>query len=610
MLRRLSIKRLAVVDSVDVEFGPGLNVLTGETGAGKSILIEAVGLLLGGRASADLVRTGEDVATVEAIFERGGEEILVRREITVQGRSRALVNGELATAGTLKELGPRLIELHGQRDHQTLLDPATHVAVLDAFGQLESRVESTKDAFQALLRSGEALSRSRSAASQRAARQELAAFQVAELHAAMLKQGEDQELAATREVLAQAERVQGLCAKAYASLYERDGSVLAELGAVWRHVAELATLDPRFQPYLAARDTIKAQFEDLALFLSRYAERVDASPARLQQVEDRLALLGGLKKKYGPSVADVIAKRDSLEQELAELEAVDERVARLETEFGEARTRYLAFANGLTNARRRAGVEFAAKLERHLAELAMDRTQFEVRFQSAMLPEERWTAAGVDEVEFFISPNPGEEVRPLTRIVSGGELSRIMLAIKTVMISSLLEPSQAGVPSGNPRDDASARPKYPAIRDVPGLVFDEVDAGIGGRVADAVGQRLSGLAADLQVLCITHLPQIAAYADRHFHVAKLVEGSRTSTSVVPLEGEARVKEIGRMLSGSVMTDSVRASALELLERGRGAAHEVPPLGEPKPKGESETSKAKGAFAPSRRRSEREERRAR
>src|SRR5437868_4802309 len=325
MLRFLSVKRLAVIQAVEVEFEPGLNVLTGETGAGKSILVEAVGLLLGGRASGDLVRTGEESAAIEAVFESGAEEVIVRREITAQGRSRAFVNGQLATAGALKELAARLIELHGQHEHQTLLDPSTHLPALDAFGRLEGLLSRTASAYTALCDGSAELDRARAAARDRTARQELAAFQLAELDRAGLRPNEDEELLATRQVLASAERVERLCAESYASLYESDDAVLAGLGGVWRRVGELATLDPSFQPYLDARDGIKSQLEDLAVFLRSYAEGIEASPAKLQQVEERLALMERLKRKHGPSLADVIARRDALRGELTDLERGDDR---------------------------------------------------------------------------------------------------------------------------------------------------------------------------------------------------------------------------------------------------------------------------------------------
>jgi DNA repair protein RecN (Recombination protein N) len=572
MLRFLRIKRLAVIDEVEVEFGPGLNVLTGETGAGKSILVEAVGLLLGGRASGDLVRTGTDAAVIEAIFETHGQERLVRREVTAQGRSRAFIDGELATAGALKDLSARLVELHGQHEHHVLLDPASHLTVLDAFGGLERLVEPVGLAFDAMRESEEELTRVRRAAHDRDARRELLAFQVAELDRAALTTGEDEQLAATRQVLASAERVERLCTESYLSLYESDQAVLGQLGGVWRRVGELAGLDAQFQPYLEAREGIKSQLEDLALFLRHYADAIEASPARLQQIEERLALLERLRRKYGPTLADVIARRDRARQELDDLERTDERSAELERAHEKARTAFLAAAGELSTARRRVSTRFARQLEQLLGELAMDRTVFDVRFNEQPLSPSAWTANGLDSVEFFVSPNPGEDLRPLARIVSGGELSRIMLAVKTLTASGRLGFSEADdrLPSGG----------------APGLIFDEVDAGIGGRAADVVGRKLRALGSAFQVLCITHLPHIAAYADMHFSIEKHVDAGRTRTRVTALDQAGRVEELARMLGGEGVTDGMRASAREMLvgRQIEGAK------GESKVKGESESGR--------------------
>jgi DNA repair protein RecN (Recombination protein N) len=573
MLRFLSIRRLAVIDSAEVEFEPGLNVLTGETGAGKSILVEAVGLLLGGRASGDLVRTGEDSATIEAIFESGGEELLVRREITAQGRSRAFINGSLATATALKELSGRLIELHGQHEHQTLLDPSTHLAVLDLFGGLAQQVALVTTSFDRLRAASDELARVRRLAADRDARQEVVAFQLAEMDRVAPTAGEDDELTALRQVLASAERVERLCVESYTSLYENDDAILSGLGGVWRRVGELATLDPQFQPYVDARAGIKGQLEDLAAFLRRYADGIQASPERLQQLEERLAQLERLKRKHGPTLADVIAKRTALRGELADLERSDERVAELEREQITAREAYLVSAQAVSKARRRLAVDFARQLVTMVGELAMEETRFEVRFNLEPLPESAWTATGIDAAEFFVSPNPGEELRPLARIVSGGELSRIMLAIKTLTATT--------------RHGFSDAADRPPSTSAPGLIFDEVDAGIGGRVADVVGRKLRALGSAFQVLCITHLPQIAVCADTHFQIEKRVEGGRTRTTVKRLDAASRVDEIGRMLGGE-LTEGLRATARELLtERSSPKAK-----GETKSKGESERAKAK------------------
>ena len=563
MLRFLRIKHLAVIDSVEVEFDPGLNVLTGETGAGKSILVEAVGLLLGGRASGDLVRTGEDTAAIEAIFESGGEELLVRREITAQGRSRAYINGALATAGALKELSNHLIELHGQHEHQTLLDPSTHLSVLDTYGRLDPLIAPTMVAFESFRAAEEELDRVHASARDRESRLDLVTFQLGELDRAALKPApagevpEDAELTALRQVLASAERVERLCAESYASLYERDDAILAGLGGVWRRVSELADLDPQFRPYLETRDGIKSQLEDLAGFLRKYADNIEASPARLQQVEERLALLERLKRKYGPTLADVIARRDALRRELSDLSRGDERIAELERERAAARATYLGAAETLSKERRRVAKGFAKQLESLVAELAMERTRFQVRFGDGPLPETSWSGQGIDAVEFFVSPNAGEDLRPLARIVSGGELSRIMLAIKTLTATT-----RHGF------NDAADRPPSASA---PGLIFDEVDAGIGGRVADVFGRKLRALGSAFQVLCITHLPQIAAYADTHFEIDKRVDAGRTRTTVRLLDNDGRVGELARMLGGEAISDGLRRSAREMLtERSQGS----------------------------------------
>jgi len=569
MLRFLKIARLAVIDAVEVEFEPGFNVLTGETGAGKSILVEAVGLLLGGRASGELVRTGEEMATVEAVFEHGDRELVIRREVTAQGRSRAFIDGALVTAGTLREMAADLIELHGQHEHQTLLDPATHLAALDTFGSLDAERAATRDAFERWRHCYDEREALRRVAGDRANRLEFAAFQLAELDKAAPQPGEHDELAATRRVLANAARIERLCTEGYSALYDSDSAVLSGLAGVWKRVTELATLDPAaFEPHLAARDGIKAQLEELADLLRRYADDLDVSPTRLQQTEDRLALLDRLKRKHGPTLDDVIARRESLQAEVAGLESGDDRLAELERTLTECRARFLEAAGTLSAARRHAARTFAGRLVELLAGLALPQTLFEVRFSDAPLPETEWSAHGIDRAEFYISPNPGEDLRPLARIVSGGELSRVMLALKTMAFKTRLA--------------SSADRRVPGIA-APGMIFDEVDAGIGGRVADVVGRRLRDLGSAFQVLCITHLPQVAAHADTHFLIEKQVDRQRTRTRVTRLAPDQRVDEIARMMAGEVRSEAVRASAREMLANASREAK-----GEPKSKGESES----------------------
>jgi len=569
MLRLLRIRNLAVIEAVEVEFEPGFNVLTGETGAGKSIVVEAVGLLLGSRASADLVRTGESQATIEALFEHADGELLIRREVSSSGRSRSFVNGDLATAASLRDLSQRLVEIHGQHEHQTLLDPTSHLPLLDTYAELRPLAERVGSAWRDLRHLRDQLDRSRMDGREKAARLELIAFQLSEIEKVKPITGEDEELAAAKHVLANAERVHRLCEESYATLYDTDDAVLAGLGNVWKRVSELATLDPQFAVHLDARDAIKAHLEDLARFLRSYADGIDASPGRLQQVEDRLASLDRLKRKYGPTLDDVIEKSRALARERDLLTHAEEGSGGLEAAVAERMSQYLREARELSAARRSAARRFSGELERLLGELAMTQARFDVRFNEVPLPEESWTEQGIDQSEFFLSANPGEDLRPLARIVSGGELSRVMLALKTMSI-----------------DDGA--PKT--------MVFDEVDAGIGGRVADVVGARLGDLGARFQVLCITHLPQIAARASTHFRIDKAVRRDRTVTSVQQLDSAGRIEEIGRMIGGASVTESVRASARELLAKSSERASKQEKAdqstghakGKQKAKGESES----------------------
>ena len=557
MIRFLAIRNLAVIESVAVDFEQSFNILTGETGAGKSILVEAVGLLLGGRAAQDLIRTGEDLATVEAIFEtEDGRELIVRREITSQGRSRAFINGALATAAALKDLSNRLVELHGQHEHQQLLDPAQHLALLDAWAGLDAMRAQVAGRFAAVRGLREQLDRLRMDDRERAARLDLVEFQLGELGKANLRAGEDETLNAERQLLRSADLIQRLCGESYAELYDNESAALTALGRIWKRVGELAAIDPRFAPYLDARDGIKAQLEDLAFTLRDFADGIDASPARLQHVEDRLALIERLKRKHGGTLEDAIAHRDRLAAEHQALTGGQSSIAEIEQQLADAGRTFLQAARTLSEARRAAAPKFARAIEGELAELAMEQTQFEVRLVTSEA-ERQWTEAGFDSGEFFLSPNVGEELRPLARIVSGGELSRVMLALKTL--------SAAGV-----RRDGTLVPPDRSKT----LIFDEVDAGIGGRVATVVGQKLASLGDRFQVLCITHLPHIAACGRTHFLIDKRIHGRRTVTSVTRLEGDERVAEIARMMGGAAAGEKAMASARELLSHTRPLAKDA------------------------------------
>jgi DNA repair protein RecN (Recombination protein N) len=554
MLRLLRIRNLAVIEAVEVELEPGFNVLTGETGAGKSILVEAVGLLLGARASADLVRTGETQATIEAIFEDADEgEVIVRREVTSQGRSRSFIDGTLATAGALRELADRLVELHGQHEHQSLLDPLTHLPLVDESAGLDALLQPVATAWTSMRRLREQRDRARMDGREKAARLDLIAFQLGEIEKAALRPGEDEELATSRLVLANAERIRRLCEESYATLYESDQAVLSGLAQVWKRVAELATIEPKFADQLDSRESIKSQLEDMAFLLRRYGDEIDASPVRLQQVEDRLASIERLKRKYGPTLEDVIATGAALAREREMLTRSAEAVEDLDRMLAEARQRYLDLARDLSRRRRTASKLFASQVEAHLAQLAMVRTRFEVRFSAEEADEDVWNERGIDQAEFFVSPNVGEDLRPLARIVSGGELSRLMLTLKTM----------AAIGGAGKT-----------------LIFDEVDAGIGGEVAEIVGRKLQQLGQRFQVVCITHLPQIASRASTHYHLEKSIRGRRTVTAVQRLDAAGRIEEISRMIGGRSVSEPVRASARQMLG--------IDTKGKQKAKGESES----------------------
>jgi DNA repair protein RecN (Recombination protein N) len=542
MIRYLAIRNLAVIESVAVDFEHSFNILTGETGAGKSILVEAVGLLLGGRAAQDLIRTGEDLATVEAIFEtEDGSELIVRREITSQGRSRAFINGALATAAALKDLSNRLVELHGQHEHQQLLDPTQHLALLDGWAGLDQARTSVAASYAGVRALREQLDRLRMDDRERAARLDLVEFQLGELQKANLQAGEDETLGAERQLLRSADTIQRLCGESYAELYDSEEAALVVLGRVWKRVGELAAIDPRFAPYIDARDGIKAELEDLAFSLRDFVDGIDVSPGRLQQVEDRLALIERLKRKHGGTLEEAIAHRDRLAAEHKALTGGQSTVAEIEQQLADAGRTFLAAAKRLSASRREAAPKFARQVEAELADLAMERTKFEVRLTTSEA-EGQWSEAGIDSGELFLSPNVGEDLRPLAKIVSGGELSRVMLALKTI----------AAAEAGPART----------------LIFDEVDAGIGGRVVTVVGRKLASLGDRFQVLCITHLPQIAACGRSHFQIEKRVQGRRTVTSVVRLNGEERVAEIARMMGGEAAGEKALESARELLDTSR------------------------------------------
>jgi len=558
MLKLLKIKNIAVIAGVELEFASGLTALTGETGAGKSILIDAVGLLLGARASPDLIRTGEDQAVVEALVESAGAasvleahglpseegDLILRREIHVSGKGRASVNGALVPVSVLRDLAPWVATIHGQHGPQGLLDADTHLAVVDRNAELTEDAAKVADAYRRLREVEGALRTLRQDRSEAERRRESLAHQVDEIDRAALLPGEEDSLRQEKAVQANAGRLAVLTAEAYGLLYDAEDAVLPRLGQVYRKLEDLGRIDQRFGPFLEARVAVRAQLEDLAFFLRDYAQTLNVTPGRLDEIEGRLALIERLKRRYGATVEEMLASAASGRGELARLGAPEQQERALDAQRADAVSSFLELARALSRRRRAAGVELAALVQRELGQLAMEKTRFEVAFQPLAPAGDgedttQWSDRGLDAVEFLISPNPGEELRPLARIASGGELSRILLALNAV----------AAV-------DAAAET----------LVFDEVDAGIGGRVAEVVGRKLRTVAETHQVLCVTHLPQIASLADRHYVVSKREVKGRTVTDVRPLDGPERIEEVARMLGGATITDTTRRHAREMVKQ--------------------------------------------
>jgi DNA repair protein RecN (Recombination protein N) len=565
MLKELNIKNFAIIDHLRVEFAPGLNVFTGETGAGKSIVVDALNLALGERASADLIRTGCQEAVVEAAFElngRGtaevtallseqgigmnpGEDLIVRRVLSSSGKNKVYINGSLANLTTLSALGASLADIHGQHEHQSLLSLERQMELLDSFGGLSALRDALSDAYHRLQDVGKELAELEVGERDRAQREDMLRFQKNEIEASMLKPGEDVDLANEQKLLANSEKIAGLSRAADEALYSSDNSVLSGLKKAMTSLREIAAIDSRLAPVLELCEAGRAQIEEAAREVSAYADRVEFDPDRLEQIGDRLDLIQKLKKKYGSTIGEVIEFGSNASAELERMERSTEEIERLKKEIQTIKSGLTAKAQELTKKRGSVAQELEKKIEAELSHLGMKKTTFTVKVTQEpgedTLDGHKLGPRGADRVEFLISPNPGEEPKPLAKIASGGELSRIMLALKAILVEG---------------------------DSIPTLVFDEVDAGIGGAVAEEVGKKLKRVAAKRQVFCITHLPQIASMATSHYGVAKSVKNDRTSTEVRLLDKKERVDEIARMLGGKTITEATLKHAEEMIERGR------------------------------------------
>ena len=560
MLRYLSIENFALIDRLEAEFGPGLNLITGETGSGKSIVVDAVNLLLGIRASKELVRQGASAARVEGLFqlaeehparalleEKGieleGDEVIVRRQLRSTGYHTVFVNDQLSTQAFLQELGGFLADVHGQHDQQELLQSRVHRSFLDTFGSLERPSGKVAALFGELAEVRQRLERLESSERERLMEIDRLQFQLREIESLQLKPGEEEELLLERRLLASAEARLQNARQGYDLVYEKDDSVLVQLDKARRALEELFREDPRLEHWQSRLTEIHYQLEELGLELRDYSAAVQVDPDRLETVQSRLAEIGLAKRKYGSSVEAVLETANRAAQELdilrdseAEIEGLERRQAELQENFGTA-------CQVLRRARREVAGQLSKAMERKLGELAMP----SARFLAQLQPVDQPTGAGSERVEFHLSANPGEQPRPLGRVASGGELSRVILSLKSILTLET----------------------YPKT-----LIFDEIDAGIGGRVASVLGRKLKSLACKHQVFCVTHLPQIAALADWHFFVGKSEGPQRTQVKLERLDEAARVEELARMLAGNQVSQTTRRQARELLSRACGAQARV------------------------------------
>jgi DNA repair protein RecN (Recombination protein N) len=551
MLLELLVENLAVIERVRVHFHSGLNLLTGETGSGKSIVVDALGLLFGGRSSAEMLRSGTERARISAIFEAPGDdgfrslaessgietedgELIVEREIQASGKSRAFAGGRPVTVGLLREVAPFLGDIHGQHDQQLLFSPDAQRDMLDEFAGLD--LTEIRELYRAWRQRCADLADLEKNEQERLRLADLWAFQRREIESAAPKLGEDLELENERRILKNIGRLQESAAGAYEALYDAPASVYSQLKTATRKIEELAKIDENLAGVMDTLKPATIAVDEVSHTLRDYLGRLEADPRRLDDVESRLATLEKLKRKYGPDLEHVVAFLEKVKADLLASEDAGETRARLQRERDDLAEKFRVAAAQLSAKRRETAAELKRRVEKELAFLAMERTVFEARIHPA-----EWSHSGSDAVQFLISPNIGEEPRALERIASGGELSRIALALKTC---------------------AASTPRNAVART---LVFDEVDAGVGGGAAEAVGRRLKRLAATNQVLCVTHLPQIAGFADHHYLVSKRESDGRTLAAIEELDAGGRRREIGRMLSGERITPEALRHAEQLMK---------------------------------------------
>jgi DNA repair protein RecN (Recombination protein N) len=572
VLTELRLENYAVIDNLVVEFGHGLNLLTGETGAGKSILIDALALLLGEKASTDVIRAGVERAVIAAVFEVAGtaadavaklleangldesddRSLILRREISASGKGRVFVNNQPATVAVLRQLAPHLAIIHAQNESILSFDGPARLELLDAFA--ESHIENVAQNYTAWKQIRSRIDELERGEQDRLRLVDLWTFQKREIEDAKLQSGEDESLVSEKRVLANAEKIYNAAMNAFDLLYEGSGSTSSSLRSAHKQVEELARYEPKFQEALAALESARISVEDVGATLRDYAGGIHASPEHLAKVEDRLALLDRLKRKYGPSLDEVIQFRAEVSRKLSEVENKDEILRQLRGQLAQAAEEYLRAAQALSKTRTAAARRLEKMVESEINDLAM-KSAFHIEITHSA-EESNWSASGIDQVVYMISTNPGEPLRQLEHIASGGELSRVMLALKACV--------ESGAEASNARKRSPSTARKNREKGQKTLVFDEIDTGIGGRAAEAVGKKLKSLACGNQVLCVTHLPQIATFGDHHYVIEKKESAGRARTTIREVTGEDRTEEVARMLSGAKLTETSRKHAEQLI----------------------------------------------
>lgn len=566
MLQSLHVSDYALIENIDVEFGKGLNIITGETGAGKSVLIGALSLILGERASNQSVRKDAKKAVIEAVFDVSNnkkikalleenqidfyEQLIIRREISLQGNNRNFINDTPVSLNTIQEVGNLLVDLHGQHDHQLLLKPTNHIDFIDDFHGNEKLLNDFYEKYLLIKKLNSEISELKHREKELSEKKSVFEFQLNEIETVNPNPNEDEEIKAQLQIMENSERLVELCTNIFSELYEKDNSIYDELGVISHKLSELARIDSTFNDKLSQLDNVNAVINDLAEFIRDYQRNIDIELNDIENLRERLSSINLLKKRYGGSLESVLALKEKLKSEISLSENFESRITELNNSLHEARIEAGKIAFEISKLRKEVAKKIQKEVEKNLAELGISSSKFIVKFDNfiadnsddyVIINEKKYRcfSNGIDQVEFFISTNIGEDVKPLSKVASGGEISRIMLALKTVLANN---------------------------DKLPVLIFDEIDVGVSGRIAQKVGKALKSLASFHQLITITHLPQIAALSDNHYVVEKSNIGNRNVSAIRKVDADEKIKEVAKLISGEELTQASIDSAVELISQ--------------------------------------------